>query len=215
MVWSMDRDAQKVELSGREQQVLELAASGHTDAGIALALGISEPTVSTYWGRVRTKIGPFNRAELVAHFVRSETLGVLEELREANEVLRERLRAVGKGTVEHALYRSVIENAADAILVVTPDGLIVLANSAVREVFGWTPSNIEGRPVNDLIPERCHAEHNAHRSDYLAAPAKKRMGAHLATVALHADGHEFPIAATLSNFDSDGASLTVCIVRAV
>src|SRR5262245_36101632 len=47
-----------IELSERERQLIELAAEGHTDASIANELGISEATVSTYWGRVRIKIGP-------------------------------------------------------------------------------------------------------------------------------------------------------------
>ena len=44
-------------LSERENQMLQMAARGLTDQGIAHELGISVGTVGTYWGRVREKMG--------------------------------------------------------------------------------------------------------------------------------------------------------------
>lgn len=206
----------RVALSKRERQVLELAANGQTDAGIAVQLGISEATVSTYWGRVRTKIGPLNRAELVARFVRMEAMGTLEELRQANQELRDQLRsALQPGESEPALYRRIIEHAADAILLVAEDGRIELANSGASEVFGFPATHLEGRWVNDLIPDRFHEMHDHHRAHYLTEPSRRRMGEHLATYARHSDGSEFLVAATLSLFEERGRRFVVCIARPI
>ena len=56
-------------LSDREKQVLNLAAQGHTDEGIAHSLEISISTVRGYWLRIRSKIGGASRAELVGKWV--------------------------------------------------------------------------------------------------------------------------------------------------
>ncbi|MCB8931821.1 MAG: PAS domain S-box protein [Fimbriimonadaceae bacterium] len=211
-----ERQASPAHMSTREKQILELAARGYTDAGMAQHLGISEATVSTYWGRVRTKIGPLNRAELVARFVRMEAIGVLDELRQSNESLRDQLRsAIREGPDNADLYRGIIEHAADAILLVDDRGRIQLANAAVEDVFGYPSSHLEGRWVNDLIPTRYHRAHDEHRATYHDEPARRRMGEHLATFARRSDGVEFLVAATLSLFEESGRRFVVCIVRPV
>lgn len=59
-------------LSGRETQILGLAASGLLNKEIAAELDISLNTLSTYWKRIRAKQGDATRAALVASFVRDD-----------------------------------------------------------------------------------------------------------------------------------------------
>jgi DNA-binding NarL/FixJ family response regulator len=56
----------KVRLSRREQEILELIASGFTDAEIASQIVLSEFTVKTHVKRLLTKLGARNRAHAVA-----------------------------------------------------------------------------------------------------------------------------------------------------
>src|SRR5579862_4728500 len=58
-------------LSPREAAIIRMASEGHTDSSIAHLLEISEGTVGTYWGRIRTKMGPYSRPELVAIAIRT------------------------------------------------------------------------------------------------------------------------------------------------
>jgi DNA-binding NarL/FixJ family response regulator len=60
-----------VELSSREQEVLQLVASGCTNRTIAARLVLSVRTVETHVARVYEKIGAANRAEAVAYAVRT------------------------------------------------------------------------------------------------------------------------------------------------
>lgn len=53
-------------LSPREQQVLDLAASGLTDEQIAWHLHLSENTVDTYMRRIFDKLGANSRPNAVA-----------------------------------------------------------------------------------------------------------------------------------------------------
>ncbi len=55
-----------LQLSRREQEVLHLIAAGHSDAMIAARLHLSETTVKTHVGTLRTRLGAKTRAEAVA-----------------------------------------------------------------------------------------------------------------------------------------------------
>lgn len=50
-------------LSGRERQVLDLVASGHSNAAIGRALGLAEATVKSYVSALLTKLGVQNRVQ--------------------------------------------------------------------------------------------------------------------------------------------------------
>src|ERR1700683_2358440 len=83
-------------LSDREEQVLLLSTKGLTDKEIAKKLGLSIATVNTYWGRIRTKRGGANRAELVAAALNmnaEETLTAKE--RENQRLIGEVIRRAG------------------------------------------------------------------------------------------------------------------------
>jgi PAS domain S-box-containing protein len=212
----MPRDQKRPDLSEREQQLLDLAAQGYTDTAIANELGISEATVGTYWGRIRIKLGPYNRTELVAIALREESEKELTELRIENERLREQMRIETGGDAERPnvnFYRGVIENAADAILLVNEQGVIEVGNEAACALFGYDKGELDGCPVSILLPERYRMIHDSHREEYLRHPEKKQMGEHASTLAVRKTGEEFSIAASLSaNLTSTGTVIT-CIVR--
>ena len=52
-------------MSERERRILLEVARGRSNAEIAAALHIAEPTVKTYLGRLRTKLGVHDRVQLV------------------------------------------------------------------------------------------------------------------------------------------------------
>jgi two-component system response regulator NreC len=56
-------------LSGRERDVLQRIATGHTNTEIADALDLSVRTVETHRARIQEKTGCKTRAELVAHAI--------------------------------------------------------------------------------------------------------------------------------------------------
>lgn len=66
---AVENSVAKVNLSPREKQVLDLAASGLTDAQISDVLGISPHTVDSYVRRIFTKFGTNDRhtAIVLAH----------------------------------------------------------------------------------------------------------------------------------------------------
>ena len=60
------------QLSTREKQVIDLAATGLLDKEIMVQLGITENTLKTYWKRIRTKLGDGSRPGLIAEHLRQK-----------------------------------------------------------------------------------------------------------------------------------------------
>ncbi len=204
-------------LSSREGQILEFATQGMTDQAIANQLGISLATVGTYWGRVRIKLGPFNRTELVAKFLKHKAEYIIQKLRYENHLLLERI-------AEHAevedmlrasleMFRGLLETAPDAILVVDGEGKVQFANDQASVLFGYSVEELSALNVDELVPDRYRPMHMSHRDQYGENPVKRQMGEHLATMALRKDGSEFPMATALSATKTASGLIITCIIR--
>lgn len=207
----MERSLNIPPLSPRELQLIQFAAQGLTDTAISLRLGISEATVGTYWGRVRIKIGPYNRTELVSIFLRAQQEEALNELREKNAALLAQLQAAS--SPGSPLTDEIIQNAPDAMILVTAEGILTSANLAAHELFGYFPSEMAGLNLLALIPGRFRDRHREHRDEYVRNPRRRAMGEHLETPALRKDGTEFRVRAALSAITVEDGLLITCILR--
>ena len=206
----------RLQLSDREQQLIRLASKGQTDTSIAHRLGISEATVGTYWGRIRIKLGPYSRTELVSIVLKAEQERALSALRDENaNLVRELQKAATDAQGEGNFYHVLLDNAPDPMLMVTESGVLMSANDAAHELFGYSPGTMVGVAVTDLMPDRFRDEHRLHREAYVASPTRRAMGEHLATPALKRDGSEFRIRATLSAVSTANGLLIMCALRPV
>lgn len=192
--------------------------NGLTDVAIAHRLGISEATVATYWGRIRTKYGPLSRPELIAHAVRNEFEKEIGDLKAQNQALVRSLRQSAgqyKSAGTEAFFQDALESAADAILVVDQEGTIDWVNTAALELFGYKRAEIVGKHQMLLIPERYRKIHQQHVKNYFALPSRRTMSEHSTTLAVTKDEEEFAVVATLSPLESDKQLFAICIVRRV
>jgi PAS domain S-box-containing protein len=209
----MRSERPSIELSPREKQLLDFAAEGLTDTAIANKLGISEATVGTYWGRVRIKLGPYSRTELVAIVLKAEQEAAVEQLRRENEELVQKLQS--EATAGASFYHDLLENAPDALILVGEAGVIEMANSAACDLFGYEHGELEGADLTVLVPPRLREIHRVHRADYIDDPTRREMGEHLETPAVKKDGTEFRIRAALSAINSPTGLIVTCAVRPV
>ena len=66
--WLRSKDP-SADLSGRETEVLQLAAAGYTNKELSLRLGVGVKTIETYKARAMEKLGLDTRAELVRYAI--------------------------------------------------------------------------------------------------------------------------------------------------
>lgn len=140
-----------------------------------------------------------------------------------HRAVRDRGRAEQRATemtadlrVAEARSASILLGAPDAMLVVGGSGLIESVNLAAESLFGYAAGEMEGQPVEMLLPANLGAAHRAHRAAYLAAPRRREMGAEIELLATRRDGSSFPVEVSLSPLtDSSGGLEVIAAVRDV
>jgi PAS domain S-box-containing protein len=126
------------------------------------------------------------------------------ELAKANDALR-----AGEGRLAN-----VIESAMDAIITVDEQQRIVLFNRTAEKMFGWAAKEALGQPLERLIPDRFRGAHRGHIHRFGETGTTSRgMGTTGTLWGLRADGTEFPIEASISQFESSGKKVFTVILR--
>jgi PAS domain S-box-containing protein len=113
------------------------------------------------------------------------------------------------------VFRLVLDAAPDAMVVVDAEGTICYANQQAEHLLGYARSELEGRVIDDLVPERFRKPHRSHRGAFYEKPATRAMGAGAALWARHKDGSELPVEISLSPVRSAGGLLVAAAIRDV
>jgi len=114
---------------------------------------------------------------------------------------------------DEGLFRKLLDDAPDAIVIVDQTGRIQLLNAQTEQLFGYARSELIGEPVEMLMPDRFHRGHVQHRSGYFAEPRVRAMGSGLALFGRRRDGAEFPIEISLSPLVTGAGVLVSAAIR--
>jgi PAS domain S-box-containing protein len=125
------------------------------------------------------------------------------------------LPATGHSDDVETLLGAFLSLSPDAAVVVDTTGTIRAVNVLAESMFGYDANELEGAPLEILLPEPIRDRHVHLRRGYAAAPRPRPMGAGLDLAGRRKDGTVFPVDISLAPLTGDPPDLVVAAVRDV
>lgn len=112
-----------------------------------------------------------------------------------------------------AMLRALYEGHPEMVLVAGADGRIAGANCRALVEFGYLRRELEGQPIEMLLPMAMRERHAGHVRKYMRHPAERDMCSFLNIKALDSRGVEFPVDVMLRHFDTGSEKYVVAVCR--
>jgi PAS domain S-box-containing protein len=119
------------------------------------------------------------------------------------------VRLVGSLRHSEAPFEAICAGAPDAIAVAR-DGQIVWANALCSEYFGYSPAELDGLPMESLLPERFRAPY---RALWESAPVGRSLGGGILFAGRRMDDSEFPVEISLTPVAAAGGLFVTTVIR--
>lgn len=126
----------------------------------------------------------------------------------------EHRRAVRRTEGLRQRLSAILDNAADAILLIDEKGVIEEANRAALELFGWTYDELVGGPVTVLMDEANGQTHQSHIDRYLKTGVSGVLNVGPRVLpATHRDGRSIPIELSVGESMIEGRRKFIGVCR--
>ncbi|MHC5077068.1 MAG: two-component system sensor histidine kinase NtrB [Planctomycetota bacterium] len=101
-------------------------------------------------------------------------------------------------------YRVIADTAPDVIITIDNQSIIISANPAIENIFGYKADEIIGRHITELMPERPRDSHETAMRKYLETGKKSFNWRSVDLPGLHKGRHEIPLEISYGEFVMDG-----------
>lgn len=137
-----------------------------------------------------------------------------EALREMVEGLEEKVAARTKELSDsETRVRAILNNAADAVIVINGKGVIQEFNPSAEGTFGYSSSEVVGEKIETLMPKRYGRDHDAHLQRYHDTGEKHVIDHTREVDGLRKNGTEFPMDLRVGEAALENETLFVGIIR--
>ncbi|OPX60101.1 MAG: sensory histidine kinase AtoS [Methanobacterium sp. PtaB.Bin024] len=126
----------------------------------------------------------------------------ITEREKANEKLRQ----------SEEKFRAVTESAIDVIITADSKGIITFFNHSLLELFGYTASELYGKPVSIIVPQK-HKNGHLKGMELFESGERQKTGKTTVVTGLKKDGTEFPCEMSLSSWKLGEDTYFTSIIR--
>ncbi len=102
------------------------------------------------------------------------------------------------------ILQSILDSAADGIIVIDARGLIKAFNPAAERLFGYTAAEVLGQNVKLLMPSPDREQHDQYLANYLETKIPKIIGTGREVRGRRKDGSTFPLHLSVGEMELDG-----------
>jgi diguanylate cyclase (GGDEF)-like protein/PAS domain S-box-containing protein len=124
------------------------------------------------------------------------------------DITEDRQSAQALRDSEHK-FRGLLEFAPVAIIISDEEGIIQLMNARAEDLFGYQRSEVEGKSIEILIPERYHKAHVRQRDEFIQESRSRPMGQGQQLIAKRKDGSEFSVDVGLNLIHTNQGTLVM------
>lgn len=112
------------------------------------------------------------------------------------------------------LFAGLLAIAADAVIAVDHEQRIIFFNEGAERIFGWSATEVGGKYLEMLLPERYRPGHRGHVSGFGAAHGRARlMGERQQIVGQRKSGEEFAAEAAIERIEVAGLNVYAAVLR--
>lgn len=122
--------------------------------------------------------------------------------RVSNAVERARSRRAAERT--RVQLEAIVENIAEAVVVIDATNTVQFANQAVETVFGYQPSDLVGGSLATLMPSELVSDHEAALERYLRTGERTMSWDAVELTGQHRDGRRVPVSISFNEFEHAG-----------
>lgn len=136
-----------------------------------------------------------------------------KELQNNNELTKQnQIQFASSLFQENITIHTLLESLAQGVIVIDKSLNILLVNSRAEQMFGYSASEVLGKPHDLLVPHRFRGNHQNLMLQYFEAPKMRPIGIGMDLFGLRKDGTEFPVEISLSFVNTPKGLLVMSLV---
>jgi two-component system sensor kinase FixL len=116
-------------------------------------------------------------------------------------------------SVSEARFASVLDTAADGIVVIDEEGRILAFNKSCERLFGFSADEVIGRDLKVIMPPSYATSHDRFMSNYRETGEKRIIGIGREVAGMHSDGTVFPVELSVGEAVSGDGRQFIGILR--
>jgi PAS domain S-box-containing protein len=118
--------------------------------------------------------------------------------------------------LSRATFEGILAIASDAVVCVSEDQRITFFNGGAETIFGYSPAEVVGQPLELLLPESARPVHNQHIRNFAeSGVSARRMGERGEIAGRRKTGEVFPAEASISQLHIAGRRVFTAVLRDV